>query len=350
MLAMDFQNDALADTVQRALDGVGQRFNAELASDLDCVNELAEYVERYRGKMLRPTLVTLAALAVRGDLDDPGDEVLTVATVCEMVHMATLVHDDILDEAELRRRGATVNHLHGNEAAVMLGDYLISHAYHLCSSLGDQSISRQIAATTNTVCEGELLQLSHRNHWGLNERTYFEIVRRKTAALTEACCSLGAELAGGTPEQVQALATYGGLLGVAFQIVDDLLDLTGDPDRVGKSLHRDVAKGKLTLPMIRHLQTAPASDRDAAHAIIERFAAADLAADPGTDASPSNAPTGADVEPLVDLLLTGDALPYARNTAASLVASAQEQLAVLPDSPARELLGHMAQAVTRRDR
>src|SRR5690606_33082713 len=115
-----------------------------------------------------------------------------VATVVEMVHMATLVHDDILDDAQVRRRGATVNHLHGNESAVMLGDYLISHAYHLCSSLDQPAVSRIIADATNVVCEGELLQLANRNNWALDEKTYFEIIRRKTASLCGTCCRLGA--------------------------------------------------------------------------------------------------------------------------------------------------------------
>ena len=207
---------------------MAERFRAELLSDLSCVNELAGHVERYRGKMLRPTLVLASAASADPSLRDSNEALIVVATVTEMVHMATLVHDDILDEAELRRRGATLNHLHGNEAAVMLGDYLISHAYHLCSSLEDPSVSRDIASTTNTVCEGELLQLANRNNWSLNERTYFEILHRKTASLCAACCRLGAKLAGADEVSVAALEAYGRKLGVAFQIVDDLLDLTGD--------------------------------------------------------------------------------------------------------------------------
>src|SRR5690606_17219672 len=128
-----------------------------------------------------------------------------LATVVEMVHMATLVHDDILDDAQMRRRGATINHLSGNEAAVMLGDYLISHAYHLCSSLDDQAVSRAVARTTNTVCEGELLQLANRGNGELDERTYFEIIRRKTASLCGLCCRLGASLAGAEPETADLL-------------------------------------------------------------------------------------------------------------------------------------------------
>ena len=147
------------DCVGRELSLVEQRFNEELTSDLPCVNALVRHVSRFLGKMLRPTLVLLAGRAA-GQLNDDH---ITLGTVVEMVHMATLVHDDVLDEAELRRNGATINHLRGNEAAVLLGDYLISHSYHLCSGLSSQFAARAIGRTTNTVCEGELLQIHNRN-------------------------------------------------------------------------------------------------------------------------------------------------------------------------------------------
>ena len=159
MLLQTPQDTTLGATLSAMLQEVQQRFSAELLSDTDSVNTLVQHVERYRGKMLRPTLVLVSAMAV-ADSEQLGvmrEPVLVSAAVCEMVHMATLVHDDVLDEAQVRRRGATVNQLRGNETAVMLGDYLISHAYHLCSSLGRADISRAIAHATNTVCEGELL-------------------------------------------------------------------------------------------------------------------------------------------------------------------------------------------------
>ena len=165
MLLKAREHEAINRALDARLSEVKARFKAELLSDLPPVNALANHVERYRGKLLRPTLVLAASAAAFEDRAGDAvfqDAVVTVATVAEMVHMATLVHDDILDEAEMRRRGATINHLRGNEAAVMLGDYLISHAYRLCSSLPSASASRAIAAATNTVCKGELLQLHHR--------------------------------------------------------------------------------------------------------------------------------------------------------------------------------------------
>src|SRR4051812_5333020 len=169
----------LTECIAPQLAAVEHSFHAELTSDLACVNTLVRHVSRFRGKMLRPCLVLLSGRAC-GEL---GEAHVTVATVVEMVHMATLVHDDVLDEAELRRKGATLNHLKGNEAAVLLGDYLISHSYHLCSSLDSQFASRLIARTTNQVCEGELLQINNRNYLELSEETYYRIISLKTAVL-----------------------------------------------------------------------------------------------------------------------------------------------------------------------
>lgn len=175
----------LTELIRPQLAAVEDLFHSELSSDLKCVNTLVKHVSRFRGKMLRPCLVLLTAKAVNPTGQLTADHV-KLATVVEMVHMATLVHDDVLDEAELRRKGATINHLRGNEAAVILGDYLISHSYHLCSDvdnasrgLPSQYASRLIAKTTNDVCSGELLQLDNRNNLDLDEQTYLEIIKRR---------------------------------------------------------------------------------------------------------------------------------------------------------------------------
>ncbi|MEO0588155.1 MAG: polyprenyl synthetase family protein [Planctomycetota bacterium] len=334
MLTPTLTDSPISERMAEELGRVESRFRAELYSDLDCVNELVSYVERYRGKMLRPTLVIAAGLAAKPDGAVP-EPLRIVATVVEMVHMATLVHDDILDEADVRRRGHTVNHLSGNEVAVMLGDYLISHAYHLCSSLDDASVSRRVAATTNVVCEGELLQLSNRHNWALDEPTYFDIIRRKTASLCGLCCHLGASLSGAEPAVAAALERYGERVGVAFQIVDDLLDLTGDEAVVGKSLGRDLQKQKLTLPLIHHLATADAEQRRSTLALLS-----DL---------PEHQPAPRGM--LRDLLEGTGSMAYARGHAERLVTEARDVvLEALPSGPAAELLAGLAGAITRRDR
>ena len=250
-----FMNPQLADFAEcigSELADVERRFTDELTCDLKCVASLVKHVNRFRGKMLRPCLVLLAGKAV-GSLSDAH---ITLAAVVEMVHMATLVHDDVLDEAELRRKGATINHLRGNEAAVLLGDYLISHSYHLCSTLDSQFAARLIARTTNTVCEGELLQIDNRGNFDLDEETYFQIITRKTASLCATSCLLGAKYANADDYQQRQLELFGLSLGIAFQIQDDILDIVGETSTVGKTLGIDIEKGKMTLPMIHFMQHA----------------------------------------------------------------------------------------------
>jgi len=231
---------------------VEQVFDDELACDLPFVTELCDTVRSYRGKMLRPALLLLCGQAA-GELRPDHH---TLAAVVEMVHMATLVHDDVLDEADERRRQPTVGAIAGNEAAVLLGDFLISHAYHLCSSVNSQYASRRVADATNTVCEGELLQNHYSGDLTPDEARYFDIVGRKTGALTAVACELGGAFAGASPDVVAELRRYGLQAGIAFQIVDDVLDLVGDEGEVGKTLGRDWALGKLTLPLIHCLQSA----------------------------------------------------------------------------------------------
>jgi octaprenyl-diphosphate synthase len=199
-----------------------------------------------------------------------GEHGAMYASVVEFIHTATLVHDDVLDEAETRRRGRTVNSLRGNETAVMLGDWLISNSFHLCSMVGDPAVNVLFGETTNTLCEGELLQLSRREDPTLDEVTYMEIVRRKTAALVATCCSLGARLTGATDEVQTALGLYGERTGCAFQIQDDVLDLVGEEAVVGKTLGRDLEKGKTTLPVILLLRGASPWERSEVLQIIHR--------------------------------------------------------------------------------
>lgn len=322
---MNAQIANLTESITPQLQAVEKLFVAELRSDLDCVNTLVRHVSRFRGKMLRPCLVLLTGKAC-APAAPLGDAHVTIATVVEMVHMATLVHDDVLDEAELRRKGATLNHLRGNEAAVLLGDYLISHSYHLCSSLGSQYASRVIARTTNEVCEGELLQIHNRNNLDLDEPTYFEIIRRKTAVLCATCCGLGAKLSGADDATVRRLEEFGLSLGLAFQIQDDILDIVGDVTTVGKTLGIDVEKGKLTLPIIHFLRTAPREHRVLMRSLLE-----------------SREPDKG--EKIRNLILPTGSITYARDAARGLVDRARTAVADLDASDARHALDTMAQFV-----
>lgn len=358
MILLAHQDGVVNQRLGEYLADVAERFAGELRSDLTCVNELVGHIERYRGKMLRPTLVLISSIAVGADDEDAistTDAHRVLATVVEMVHMATLVHDDILDEAEMRRRGATINNLSGNETAVMLGDYLISHAYHLCSSIGRTDISRAVAAATNVVCEGELLQLSNRNNFELDEATYFEIIRRKTASLCGLCCRLSAELSPRNlgPGVSEALRAYGEKLGIAFQIIDDVLDLTGDQDKVGKTLGRDLEKGKLTLPLIHHLNSADAGRRDEMRGLLDIVTKriADES-DPTKVNGNGNGKVSVSscVSQIRELLQGGESIGYARARAKRLVDQAKAAICeTLPESDARSIMLSMADAVLSRE-
>lgn len=316
---------SLTDCIGPELQAVDKLFGEELRSDIECVNTLVRHVGRFRGKMLRPTLLLLSAKAC-GELV-PAHTVL--ATVVEMVHMATLVHDDVLDEAELRRKGATINHLRGNEAAVLLGDFLISHSYHLCSSLDSQLASRMIAHTTNQVCEGELLQLQNRNNFDLDEQTYLTIISRKTAVLCSTSCLLGAKFAGANDDIVSRMELYGLSLGTAFQIQDDILDLSGDTNTVGKNLGGDIEKGKMTLPMIHFLRTAPREHRQLLRSLF-------------SEREPDM------VEKIRNLILPSQSIAYAQDRARQLIDRARSAIETLPDNDARRVLLTMAEFVITR--
>lgn len=331
--------EGVQSAVAAALGRVERRFTEQLGSDLPVVNELCGHVERYRGKMLRPVLVLLAGLAAHPEASsiEPGEilgeEHITMAAVCEMVHMATLVHDDVLDDADVRRRGRTLNALRGNEAAVMLGDYLIASAYHLCSQMRSQDHALAIAGVSRVLCAGELLQIDHREDWSLDEATYFEILERKTASLIAVACERGALISGAEARVAGALGTYGRRLGVAFQIQDDLLDLTGEEGSVGKSVGKDIEKGKLTLPLILHLAGAEASERAACIRLIE---------------GASRAGGGKERAILADRLLASGALARAHHIALDRVAEARASLDVIASTPARSVLERMADAAVRR--
>lgn len=344
---------AMTDWLRSGLAEVQNRLVMELLSDLPAVNDLVAHAERYRGKMLRPMLVLISGLAARqetggGELDLRPAEAThhVLAAVVEVVHLATLVHDDVLDEAEVRRGGATLNHLRGNEAAVILGDYLISHAYHLCSSLDRPVVSRQIARTTNTVCEGELLQLSNRNNWGLDEPTYFEIIRRKTASLCGTSCLLGAELGGASAETARALHDYGQCLGLAFQIVDDLLDLVGQERVVGKSLGRDLEKGKLTLPVI-HLLGSEQAGRSRQQVIGRLQRIGRLMAEHEEFPQEAGHPLATELAELRNRLVQSGSLGYAQEVAQRLVEQAKRCLSRVP-GPVRGFMAETAQGVLTR--
>ncbi len=338
LLDLDASLEPVRGELASFLGRVADRFDAALASDILAVQRLTRHVERYRGKMLRPALVALSAGAAHGDLPEVlrgphGAALETIGAVCEMVHMATLVHDDVLDEADTRRRGRTVNAMSGNETAVILGDYLIAGAYHLCSTLDEQATALRVARASMVVCSGELLQLDRRDDLSIDEATYFEIIDRKTAELIAAACELGALKSGGSTEAVTALESFGRRIGAAFQVRDDLLDLTGREEVVGKSVGRDARKGKLTLPVIHHLASSEPAERAHSLALAVRAARDDA------DDAPAQ---------LRQRLEATGSIEHAQRASEAIVERARGQLGVIAESPSKRTLLAMADAVVNR--
>ena len=311
--------------IEEDLRAVERCFDQELLSRFSVVTALCDHIRRYRGKMLRPAILLLTGKAC----GKVGSDHHTLAAVVEMVHVATLVHDDVLDEADVRRQSETVNASAGNIQAVLLGDYLISHAYHLCSSLDSQYAARLIGATTNTVCEGELLQNHHRGDVELSEARYVEIIGCKTAALTATACELGASFAQDDEGVTRAMRTYGYSVGLAFQIVDDVLDVVGMEDQMGKSLGRDFDLGKPTLPIIHCLAHA-------AESVTSQLSQA------------LTKQTNTDRAMLRQWLETSGSFDYALDVARSHVAEALLALEALPPSEGRSSLRALAEFIIRR--
>jgi octaprenyl-diphosphate synthase len=314
--------------IERELAEVDQILRDELQNEDPFVDELVKYGFRISGKRLRPALLLLAARAV----SEIRREHLILAAVVEMIHTATLVHDDVLDEAELRRHLDTVNARWNNESSVLLGDYLFTHSFYLASTVGSTYACRTIGQSTNIVCAGELRQVRHSGNYLLSEAEYLSIIDAKTAELTACSCRLGAHYAlaekNGGNEVEERLASYGRNLGIAFQIADDLLDVTGDEAATGKSLGTDLNKRKATLPIIRLLQLAAPTERGDVLAILEQGAAG--------------------AGELQAWLARFEAIDYARETAQRYALAARDDLEGLPASDAAGVLAKLAEFVVAR--
>ncbi len=221
-----------------------------LHSDVVLVRQVAEYIISSGGKRLRPVLVLLAA----GAMGYKGVNHHELAAVVEFIHTATLLHDDVVDESELRRGRETANNLFGNAASVLVGDFLYTRAFQMMVSVGNMRIMQVLADATNIIAEGEVLQLMNCHDADVDEERYLQVIRYKTAKLFQAAARLGAILGGATPEVEEGLAAYGMHLGTAFQLVDDVLDYSADEAETGKHLGDDLAEGKPTLPLIYVMQ------------------------------------------------------------------------------------------------
>jgi len=257
----------IADPVQPFLEAVGARLAKQVREFDPAIVPYVEYALTGQGKQLRPVLVALSANATGG----LREAHVTVAVIIEMVHLATLVHDDVMDEAEIRRGQLTIAANWGNEIAVLFGDCLFAQALKLASSFPTMDVCRAVATATNTVCTGEILQTQHRRDFNQSRREYFRVIEMKTAELFTLSCDLAAFLGNAKPDQRQALRHFGAAFGTAYQVYDDCVDLFGSETAAGKSLGTDLAKGKLTWPVLLAWERADAAGRARLEALIERW-------------------------------------------------------------------------------
>jgi octaprenyl-diphosphate synthase len=298
-----------------------------LASDVVLVNQVAEYIVGAGGKRLRPLLLLLASRA----LGHRGPDAHQLAAVVEFIHTATLLHDDVVDESDLRRGRRTANALFGNAASVLVGDFLYSRSFQLMVELDRMEVMRILADTTNAIAEGEVLQLLHVRNPDTDEAAYLRVIERKTAVLFAAATRLGALLAGGDEADCEALHAYGLNLGYAFQVADDVLDYASDADTLGKNLGDDLAEGKATLPLIHAMAHADDARRERLRGIVS---AGDRNALPEVAAA----------------IREAGSLDYSRNRARAYARAAEDALAPLADNDAVAALRGLARYAVERDR
>ncbi len=305
--------------IARDLQQVDEVIRRRLVSEVVLIRTIANYIVAGGGKRLRPALVLLAARAF-GDGDNARHE---LAAVIEFIHTATLLHDDVVDESSLRRGRKTANAEFGNAASVLVGDFLYSRAFQMIVEAGSLRVMKVLADATNVIAEGEVLQLLNVHDPDTDERKYLTVIRYKTAKLFEAATQVGAIIGGASPAVEAALAEYGMHLGTAFQLIDDVLDYSGDLHETGKNLGDDLAEGKPTLPLIYAMRAGNAAERELIRHAIEHGGKADL-------------------EGVVAAIQRVGALDYAREQARAEAAAASERLALLADSACRDSLLQLA--------
>ena len=299
----------IAEPFEPFLEAVAARLARQVREFDPAIAPYAEYALTGNGKQLRPALVAMSS-EVFGKLDDSH---ITVAVIIEMVHLATLVHDDVMDEAEIRRGRLTLAANWGNDIAVLFGDCLFAQALKLAASFPTPEICRAVAMATNTVCSGEILQTQQRRNFQFSQAEYFRVMEMKTAELFALSCDLGACLSGAPAAQRAALRQFGTALGTAYQIYDDCLDLFGSEAVVGKSLGTDLAKGKLTLPLLLLWQRADGAERVRLEELVQDWA-------------PRHLPV------IVELLSRHDALAAAVAVVHQYLGRARQALKTLPET------------------
>jgi octaprenyl-diphosphate synthase len=291
----------------------------KLHSEVVLVNQLGKYIINSGGKRIRPMLALLLANACGYQ----GDKHINIAAIIEFIHTATLLHDDVVDESALRRGKDTAHQVWGNQAAVLVGDFLYSRSFEMMIEVGSMRVMDVLATTTNTIAEGEVLQLLNCHDADTTEQRYMDVIHSKTAKLFEAASRLGAILAEYPPEYEQQLAKYGMHLGTAFQLIDDVMDYQASSEEMGKNVGDDLAEGKPTLPLIIALRRSSGAAAQQIRTAIEEGGLQNL-------------------DSILDAIQTTDALEYTINIAKNEAEYAIAQLDCLADSPYKTALESLA--------
>ena len=307
------------------LDAVNRAIQRRLDSDIALIRTLGAHIINSGGKRLRPLILLLSARAC----GYRGDDHVTLAAVIEFIHTATLLHDDVVDASAMRRGQATANQVWGNEASVLVGDFLYSRSFEMMVEIDNTEVMRVLAATTNAIAEGEVMQLLNARSPDTTEHAYLETIHRKTAKLFESAARLGAVISNRKPPVCAALASYGIRLGTAFQLIDDILDYNADSADTGKNAGDDLAEGKPTLPLIHALRHGTAKQRRAVRRAIENGERENIG------------------EILAIVESTG-ALSYTAGQARLQAAAAVEALAGIEESPCKEALINLAEFSVKR--
>ncbi len=308
------------------LEHVDREILTRLQSEVVLINQLGSYIIRSGGKRLRPVLVLLACRA----LGYRGQAHIRLAAIVEFIHTATLLHDDVVDASEMRRGQSTANVIWGNEASVLVGDFLYSRAFEMMVEVDNMRVMDVLSHATNTIAKGEVQQLLNCHDPETTEERYLEVIRNKTAKLFEAAARLGAVISGSDAGIESAMAAYGMHLGTAFQLIDDALDYGRNNSALGKNIGDDLAEGKPTLPLIHALRHADEKSRPLLRQAI-------------LDGGLSQ------VEAVLDAIESTGSLAYTARRAEAEAALARQALAVIPDSPYKQALHDLAHFSVHRD-
>lgn len=311
------------------LERVNTTIIKRLYSDEPLVEDIGHHLIQAGGKRLRPILVLLSAKALGYEKQGDDAHHIELAAIIEFIHTATLLHDDVVDVSSLRRGLPTANAQWGNAPSVLVGDFLYSRAFQMMVSIGSMNIMHILSNTTNVIAEGEVQQLANTKNPDLKEEDYLNVIYKKTAALFEAACECGASISGASTDQAQALKRYGYHLGIAFQLMDDLLDYEGSSETLGKNVGDDLAEGKATLPVIYTLANSSNDDRSKIRKAITNADASDL-------------------QEIIALVQSRGGLDYTRSEAKKHAQSAINQLSIIPESSWRQSMIELAQFAVER--